>query len=121
MAIKLNPKERAVRQTECDWEYEEDGEIKTEKIRVLYYSPTVADMKADKAEMDARLKEDPDAIIWNSEFLVKRLHSLPDLVDEKDKPHPITVELLDSFTTKNLKAIKDAVDGAIAPKEQPAT
>ncbi|MEO8650604.1 MAG: hypothetical protein ABI539_15685 [Acidobacteriota bacterium] len=115
--IKLNPDRRTVRETSASFEYTDDkGVLQTETIRVLYKSPTVADIK--RATDLVKAKRKSDTPYWLSEELADQLDSLPDLVDDKGKPFKITEELLSSFSLKNLKAIAEAIEGDLNPKSE---
>jgi hypothetical protein len=121
--IKLNKDTRTVRQTEADFEFNDgDGQLQTEKIRVLYYSPTTQETKEIEEEMRKRQGDKSKLIAWyHTDTLIRRLHSLPDLVDDNEKPHKITLEFLDSLSGKNIEAINDAItDDLTAGKSQPA-
>lgn len=58
--IKVDAKTRTVREAKAPFEYNEGGELKTEKIRVRYFSPTTLEHKAEQAEKVARMKEMSD-------------------------------------------------------------
>lgn len=123
--IKLKrERQNIIRETEADFTYQdpETNEVKTEKIRVLYYSPTTAQSKDIMEEMRQRQANKDEAVAWYvSDTLVRRLHSLPDLVDENNEPYEITLEFLDSLAADNLNAISDAITEDItAGKPKPA-
>jgi hypothetical protein len=121
--IKIQGRQRTVRETSAEFEYEVDGEIKKEPIRVKYYSPTVAELRELEKDIKAKLKErsetDESGTYYLTEALVKRIHSLPDLVDGKGKPHKITLEFIESLDNKNLERIRDAINEDLNPKAQP--
>lgn len=112
MKAKAATDGRIVRRTKCKWESngDEPGDIKGRETTVLYFSPTVAQMKAQRAEVEAVFKENTDAVYWLTDTLVKQVHSLPDLVDE------VTLEWLESQDLKNLQAVRDAINEALSPK-----
>jgi hypothetical protein len=120
--IKVNPKNRTVRECTAPYEYTNDkGETVTEQIRVRYFSRTIVEAKENYAELQKLATEDPERIVWTSETLVRRgLESLPDLSDEHGKPLTITVENLDKLEGRNLDAILTAINNDTAPKEQPS-
>lgn len=109
---------RTVRRTTAKWESngEELGTVETEEITVLYYSPTIAELKAAQADIEQRYKDNPDQIYWLSETLVKRIHSLPDLKVGEGQPTALTAEWLESQDLKNLTSVKTAVEDDINPK-----
>jgi hypothetical protein len=107
--IKIDAGERIVRETTAPFEHMQDGEVATSEIRVRYFSPTTQDIIEQRNEEKARKAEDETASYWLSEALVRRLESLPDLVDGKGKPVKITLEFLNSIAIKNLPAIQDAI------------
>lgn len=122
--IKLKKDNRTVRETSADYQYNdpETNEVKTETIRVLYYSPTTAQTKEIQAEIQKRLDDKKGRVAWYiSDSLVRLLHSLPDIVDDNEKPHAITIEFLDSLDAVNLESIQDAINEDItAGKSKPA-
>jgi hypothetical protein len=122
--IKLKKDRRTIRETKAPFEFNdpESGELKTEEIRILYYSPTTQHTKEVQREMRKREDEGEKVTWYFSDSLIRLLHSLPDLIDEEtDKPHVITIEFLDSLDAVNLEAINTAITEDIrAGKSQPA-
>lgn len=118
--IKLKTDQRNIRETSADFEYNDGGELKTETIRVLYYSPTVAETKAAQKEIE-RVQRSDTEILWLSDTLLPRLHSLPNLCDEKGKPHKITKAFLESIDIKNLQRIAEAIREDLLPKSESST
>lgn len=116
MATTFNPKAKAIRETTCEFVQFVDGQPVKSEIRVQYFSWTTADFKKHEAERAALLADNPEAILWNSEVLAKRLHALPDLVDEDGRPFEITLEFLDLLDVDNVNAIREAVNKDISPK-----
>jgi hypothetical protein len=112
--IKLHKNTRVVRETTASFEYMDGEEVKVEQIRVRYFSPTVAEVRSTSSEISAKRKE--GETVWLSETLSKQIESLPDLVDDKDKPIKITAEFLETLPVVNLTAINDAIDRDLAPK-----
>lgn len=110
MPIKVNTKKRTVRETTAPYICEDAGELKTEQIRVRYYSFRWNELQDQHNKLRQLAKDDPQASIWPHETLVDRLESLPDLTDEKGKPFAITAHNLGSLDTQNLNAIKKAID-----------
>jgi hypothetical protein len=119
--IIVSATKRTVRETTAPYEFtDEDGNPKTEDVRVQYYSLTIKDIKADQDEIKAKAKKDPNGTYWLSDELAKRIHALPDLADEDGKPFPITAKSLEEcVAVTNLRSIKAAIEKDIAPKEQP--
>lgn len=117
--IKLNGNHRTVRETEADWTYQDGDDIKTESIKVRYFSPTVSDVRR---QTDARREAITKGNDWYvSHQLVDMLESLPDLIDPKtNKPVKITVDFLEKQELLNLQRIVDAIDEDVRPKSRPA-
>lgn len=114
MAIKHSLTGRTIRETSAEFEYNdpETGELKTEPMRIKYYSPTIADQKAER---DAIKSLPDDDIYWFSKPLARRLHSLPDLLDDDGNPVAVTEELLEQMSYRNLEAIKTAIEKDLRP------
>lgn len=119
MPIKVG-NERTVRECLAPYTYTVDGKPVTEDIRVEYYSLTIEEMKAYRKDLEAKIAENPEAVIWMSETLAPRLHALPDLTDAKGKPFEITLANLEKVPLENLDAIKTAIDEDLAGKSRPA-
>jgi hypothetical protein len=118
--IKIQTGKRTIRETTAPFETtDDDGNVQTQDIRVLYYSFTTKDHKDRRARIVAHQKENPDEPLWLSHLIVDQIHSLPDLVDTKGKPFKITEDFLDTLDVKNLEAIKNAIEEAVRPKDQP--
>lgn len=112
VTIKKNA--RTIRETTCEFEYQDGDKLKTEKIRVRYYSPTTADQRKLKTERDE------NGAYWLSDMLVDRLESLPDLIDEETgKPFVIEQEFLDGLDVRNINAINQAIQDDLNPKLTP--
>lgn len=114
--IIIDEKQRTVRECEAPFEYFDKGELKTEQIRVRYYSFTWGEIQSRHAELAALAKDNPDHTIWPHETLVDRIESLPDLKTADSKPFKITAKNLGNLDTKNLEAIKKAIDEDFAGK-----
>lgn len=108
--IKVNTKKRTVRECTAPYQYTDKDEIKTEDIRVRYFSFTWNELQTQHQQLAAFVKTDADTTIWPHETLVDRIESLPDLADADGKPFKITAENLGSLDTRNLDAIKKAID-----------
>jgi hypothetical protein len=124
--IKVDDKERVVRETTAPYEYKEKGELKTGEIRVRYYSETLAELKQqrnDAVRVSNAIKEgkaDEIEFPWLSNKLAKKLESLPDLAGADGKPLKITPDNLDKLTAVNLRAIEAAIENDLVPKSQPS-
>ena len=104
-----------VRETTADFEYEENGVVKTEKIRVRYYDWTTKQLKEQQAAFKAKLGEDDP--LWHTDTLAHRLQSLPDLIDaETGEPVEVTLAFLDGLSVKNVGSIRKAVEDDLNPK-----
>jgi hypothetical protein len=124
--IKIQGTQRTIRETTSEFEHFEGGEIKKETIRVKYYSPTITELRSLEKELKAKFKEssqsgEGESTFYLTEFLVKRLHALPDLADGKGKPFKITLENIESLDVKNLERIRDAINDDLNPKAQAAS
>ncbi len=120
MPIKVGAESRTIHETTAPYQHMVDGSLETSDIIVQYHSQTTAEIRQRRADMTARLAEDPEAVVWLSETLAASLHALPDLTDSKGKPFAITVENLDTIEVPNLEAIKAAIDKDIAGESQPS-
>ena len=122
MPIPFKTNTRTVREVSCAFQYndEKTGEIKSEQIRVLYYSPTTAEVRArvanEQQKREEAKKENRMYIPYAVDALFELIHSIPTLTDDKGEPHKVTLELLDSFDVQNITAIKQAIDEDISPK-----
>ncbi len=116
--MKIDPLKRVIRETTAPFEHMNGSGPETAEIRVQYVSLTVKEAK----DRHNRLKAaGDDELYWMSEQVIDvGLYGLPDLIDpQTEKPYEITVENLDNFSAKNLRAIKKAIDDDITPKVQP--
>jgi hypothetical protein len=114
--IKLKTaSKRLVRETKCPFLFVDDnGEERSEDIRVRYYSLTVGEMREFGRRVDEHGSE-----MYVTDLLMPLLESLPDIVGDDEKPLPITLELLDSFSGVNVKAIHRAIQEDIAGPKKP--
>lgn len=126
--ISIKKGERTIRETTADFEVfdKEANTIQTHSIRVLYYSPTTAELREDSEKLNALLRESKKnetvPTLFYSDWLVRQLHSLPDIVDaDTGDPYPITSEFLDSLDAKNIGAIHQAIKDDINPKSKPGS
>lgn len=117
----LKLKKRTIRETTAVIEVnDDDGNLVSETIRVKYYSPRVADVEAMQAEIEkAEAETEGKGKSWLSWILAKRIHSLPDLADEKGKPLEVSQEMLEEYLDiKALTAIREAIEDDLNPKSQ---
>lgn len=120
--IKLSGIQKTVRETTAKFEYEDEGKIKSEEIRVQYYSPTITELRQFEAELRAKVKDgEPSSTFYLTEFLVRRIHALPDLADTKGKVRKITLDFIESLDVKNLERIRDAINEDLNPKSTPGS
>ena len=105
----IKTQSKPYRQTTAQWTVCEGDQEREEAIRVQYYPLTVKDLKESKQVAD-------DETTWLSDLLVKRLHALPDLVGEDDKPVAITIDFLDIQAVSNLRKIFEAITDHENPK-----
>lgn len=96
-----------------------EGGIEVREITVEYYSLSTRRLKQMREAVAKRIKDNPDEPLWHSTALAERIHSLPDLLDKKNKPHKITVEFLDTLDVRNLEAIREAIEEDLRPKARP--
>ncbi|HEY8562793.1 MAG TPA: hypothetical protein VIL74_20615 [Pyrinomonadaceae bacterium] len=122
--ITVNPKKRIVRETTAPYKFVNDaGEIETAQIRVRYFSSTTKELKErfeeEKAKFKAAQANQEPYFAWHTESLVRRLESLPDLIDgSTGKPFPITLDFLESLESMNVTAIVDAIKEDENPKSE---
>jgi hypothetical protein len=117
---------RTIRETTCKWEFNnEDGDLESKEIRINYFSPTVAQLKADRLAEEARIDKDPTSVIWITDILGKTLHSLHELPVTPSTPKSVviapSIEWLDEQDLRNLTTVREAIDEDLkAGKSQPA-
>lgn len=113
MKIKHTAMQRIIRKTTATVEFaDEKGDIQTGEIQVHYYSPTMADLQNSQRAMEASNGD----IGWVTRELAPRIHALPDILGDDDKPIEITVANLESLPIKNLNAIQEAIEKDLHPK-----
>lgn len=136
--IKLNTKQRTVRECRAPFEYQTDaGELVTEEVRVRYFSPTVQQSKQLYEELEQTLES--KAQFWQSSQLAVLLAGLPDIETENGTFEPVPPKpdeesgkawdeyqtarrkaerWLEAIEVKNLTAIRKAMEDDIDPKSQ---
>lgn len=108
--MKQQREARTIRECSSIWEYNgDDGKIAQAEIVVNYFSPTVAQLKAQRAEAKMRFEKDPDDIMWISEDLTRMIYSIEGLPEGFTPPSPITLEWLESQDLSNLARISEAI------------
>jgi hypothetical protein len=110
--------EKPHRITTADWFIFENGTERIEKIPVHYYGLTVKQLKERQAEIAEISKKDENAVIWLSDLLLPRLHSLPELGDENGQPVELTIEFLESQDLRNLRNLQKAIEEDESPKSE---
>lgn len=116
--LKQLATKRTIRSTTVELSSPTDDGIKKEKVTVEYYSPTTAEQEAWFAHVKAVRDEDPMKIVWKTDELFPRIHSLTDSEGERlDRDNgDLTVDWLKALETPNLDAIDDAIRADIRGK-----
>jgi len=113
-----NQRERVTREIIVkDYEYMDSGKNARKDIVAVYFSPTNAEAKAEREELEKVIAENPNAQIYFSDTLLKRLKSLTD--SDGKSLYEINQENLDNETNHNLAAIQNAIKEDISPKSTP--
>lgn len=122
MAKAKQQTNRVIRATDAEWTVNgaTPGEIEKKTVRVLFYSPTIQELKDAAEEVQQYFKNNPDSPYFVSNVLIKRLHSLPDFNVGEGQPDPLTVEWLDAQDLVNLESVQEAIKGELNPKSQAA-
>ena len=103
---------KIVRETTAPFiDVDEKGEETTEQIVVRYFAFSISEGRAFRREI-----EDLGDEATLGDTIFPMLHSLPDFVDDKDKPVKLTKEFLDSLNSINLQAILKAIREDASPK-----
>jgi len=110
--------QKIIRATSAPFEYQDGAEVKSKTIVVRYFGRTVKELKEQRLDIQTRAKNNPDEVIWLSETLAKRLHSLDELPEGFDENFEISETSLDEVDAKNLEAIRDAIEKDENPKLQ---
>jgi hypothetical protein len=112
---------RIVRRTKAQWVFNTEvlGEVETREIDLLYFSPTTKDLKEAQADAEQKYKENPHTVIWASDNLLKRLHSIPDLKVGVGQENELTGDWLDEQAMENLRSLREAIEADQTPKAQP--
>jgi hypothetical protein len=106
-------KQVIVRTAKCsNWEYMDEGEIKTREVTVLYRNRTVRELR----QFEAESKADPEKMLYLSDLLFPRLVGLPDLPELKGKE--LTIDWLEEQDPKNLKALQEAIRESENPEKK---
>jgi uncharacterized protein (DUF342 family) len=112
--IKASQVVNATRSVNVTLTFDDDeGNRHTEATRVIYRALSVRRMRELAEKTEVTKKE-------FSEQLAEMVVSLPDVVDEADKPYPINSEFFESLSLDNLKAISEGISNDIAPPSQPS-
>lgn len=100
-----------IRETIATWEFNgADGKVESKEITINYFSPTVAQLKADRLAEAERQEKNPESVVWITDALAPLIHSLHDLPGEKEIVISPTVEWLDEQDLRNLTSLRDAID-----------
>jgi hypothetical protein len=121
MTTKTAPVLRTVRRAKVQWVSNADtlGEVETKEIDVFYFSPTTKELKAAQAEALQKFKDDPNTIIWASDKLIDRIHSIPEKKVGEGQEFPLTIDWLDEQDMTNIRNIREGIEADQAPKAQP--
>jgi len=107
----LKNQNKIVRETVAPFIHFEKGEEITEQITVRYYAFSIAEGR----QFRQQIEDIGDDATW-ADHLLPMLDSLPDMVDDKNKPVRITKEFLESLNSLNLQAILKAIKEDASPK-----
>jgi len=115
--------ERTIRRTTCKWisNGAKPGEIDEKDVDVLYYSPTIKELREVAEMADRHVKENPGKPFYLTQGLILRLHSMPDLKLGVGQPEDLTLDWLDSQDLNNIESIQKAINEDLNPKAQPVT
>jgi len=103
---------KIVRETMAPFiDVDDKGEETTEQIIVRYFTFSTAAGREFRHEIEALGDE---ATLADSIFPM--LHSLPDFVDDKDKPIKLTKEFIEGLNSVNQQAILKAIREDASPK-----
>ena len=106
---------RVVRETTCPFLIVTDEKEVIEMIRVRYFSLSIKEMR----EFGRKVESNGDSM-YMSDLLLPLIESLPDIVDDDEKPVTVTLELLDSLNAINVRALHKAIQDDIAGPKTPA-
>lgn len=109
---------RIVRRAPVKWteNSETPGEPEIVDIEVLFYSPTVRELRESAADIEQYFKDHPDEPYYVTNTLFKRLHSIPHFNVGVGQSKPLTLEWLEDQDLKNLNAINEGVKEILNPK-----
>lgn len=103
---------KIVRETMAPFiDVDDKGEEATEQIIVRYFTFSTAEGRAFRREI-----EDLGNEATLADTIFPMLHSLPDFVDDKDKPVKLTKEFIESINSVNQQAILKAIKEDASPK-----
>lgn len=102
---------KIVRETIAPFIINEGGEETVEQIVVRYNSFSINEGRAFRRAIE----DIGDEATW-ADTLLPMLDSLPDFVDDKNKPVKITKEFLEGLNSLNLQAILKAIKEDASPK-----
>ena len=89
------------------------GTSSNDEVSVLYYSPTIRELRETKQQMEQYFRDNPGEPFYMSEILIKRIHSLPDFKVGIGQPNALTIEWLESQDLLNLNAVNEAIKADI--------
>ncbi len=112
---KIETTGKVVRSTTANWTANSTtaGDTSGTEITVLYYSPTIRELRETKQQMEQYFKDNPGEPFYMSEILIKRIHSLPDFKLGVGQPNPLTLEWLEEQDLINLNAVNEAIKADI--------
>lgn len=93
---------------------DENGEEKTDDIRVRYWSFSIAETREYQSKLEAMQRGDIASSL--ADILALLIAELPDVVDDEGNAVPVTPELLSQINIINLRAIDKAISDDLRPK-----
>lgn len=114
---------RVIRGTDATWFENGDvlGDPTPSTVRVLFYSPTIREMREAAEEYEARFAANPDQPVYMTEVLIKRLHSIPAKGVGVGQPNPLTLEWLEAQDLRSLTNVQEAIQAELNPKSTPGS
>lgn len=113
MSFKINIDERRIRSVIAKI----DDEGTEKEMPVEYYAWTIAETRQYEDAVKKSVEEKKTFFL--SELLVKRIHSLPTVVDKSGKPIKITAQNVEKIPLDVLQAINAAIEEDQVPKQRP--